>query len=193
MTLTHDEAASILRRLGWRIRNDADFEPAVRNFQAGWNLGTALAVDGHAGPKTSAALAKSDKLNHAGKPDASAHFSFAEVACRCDGKYPSCPRVWQKRVAFQMMEHYREHSGKPLNVVSGCRCPAHNKNVGGSPTSRHPLGLACDVYPSFSWTTVRRWRVATHIGYGKGSGKVVHIDYGAGRTVGAPAVYPDGK
>ncbi len=192
-TLTRDEAAQILRNLGWRIRTTADHDQAVRHFQAGWNLGTALEVDGHAGPKTTAALLLSEGRRRAHQGTASAHFSFTEVQCRCGGRYASCPRVWQQRAAFVMMEGYRARSERPLTVVSGCRCPSHNKLVGGSPTSRHLAGLACDVRPSFSPDTVKSWKVATHIGYGSETHKVVHIDYGAGHTVGAPAVYIDGR
>jgi hypothetical protein len=193
MALSQDDATTILTALGWRIRTTGEYNRAVTNFQAGWNLGTALQVDGHNGPKTSAALLLSEGRRRAGQGTASAHFSFTEVRCRCGGKYDSCWRIWQKRRAFVMMEGYRARSGKPLTVVSGCRCPAHNAAVGGSPTSRHPQGLACDVYPSFSPSTVKSWKVATHIGYGSQTHKVVHIDYGDAHTVNDPAVYVDGR
>jgi len=189
--LTRTQAVTILRRLGWRSRTTSEYLRDVKNFQGGWNFGTALSVDGSVGPKTSAALLYSEKRRRAGLGTASAHFSFKEVRCRCGGKYDSCWRIWQKRSAFQMMERYRAHTGRSLTVVSGCRCPSHNKAVGGSPTSRHPQGLACDVPAVYSATTVKGWRAATHIGYGRSSRRVVHIDYGSGYSTTNPLIYVD--
>lgn len=37
--------------------------------------------------------------------------------------------------------------GKPLVISSGYRCPELNERVGGSPTSAHLRGLACDIRP----------------------------------------------
>lgn len=189
-TLTKSQATTILRNLGWRVRSTTEYVRCVKNFQAGWNLGTALAVDGKVGPKTSAALLLSEKRRRAGKGTASAHFDFTEVRCRCGGRYSSCWRIWQKRKAFQMMEKYRAKSGRPLTVVSACRCPSRNRAVGGSSTSRHLTGLACDVPGRYSVTRVKSWQVATHIGYR--NGVVVHIDMGSGRsTLVHPLVYRD--
>jgi len=192
-TISKSTATSILRGLGWRIRSDTEFTRCVKNFQAGWNLGPALTVDGSVGPATSAALLKSESNRKAGRGTASAHFDFTEVMCRCGGTYPSCQRIWMKRSAFRMMESYRSKSGRPYTVVSACRCPSHNKRVGGSPTSRHLTGLASDVQPYFSTTKVKSWQVATHIGYGSESRKVKHIDVGKGGTRTSPIIYVDGK
>lgn len=192
-TLTQSQATTILRALGWRVRSTAEFTQCVKNFQAGWNLGSALTVDGSVGPATSAALLKSESNRKAGRGDASAHFSFSEVRCRCGGKYSSCQRIWQKRKAFRMMEQYRDKSNRSYTVVSGCRCKSHNAAVGGSATSRHVSGLASDTEARFSTSTVKSWKVATHIGYGSVSKKVKHIDMGSGATLTNPRVYVDGK
>lgn len=193
MALTHAQAVQILRNLGWRVRTTTEFTRCVRNFQAGWNLGKALTVNGKVDTATSNALLLSEKRRRAGQPTASAHFSFSEVQCRCGGKYSSCQRIWQRRAAFVMMESYRAKSGHPLKVVSACRCASRNKAVGGSPTSRHVTGLACDVQAVYSIAKVKSWRVATHIGYGSVSRKVKHIDMGAGATRTNPDVYRDGR
>ena len=42
--LTPYQQAKYLRALGWRIRSRAERIQAIRNFQAGWNLGDALTV-----------------------------------------------------------------------------------------------------------------------------------------------------
>ena len=34
---------------------------------------------------------------------------------------------------------------KPIRILSGLRCPAHNENIKGSPTSSHMKGLAVDI------------------------------------------------
>ena len=192
MALSRAQATTILRNLGWRVNNTTQYTTSLKNFQAGWNLGTKLAEDGKCGSLTSAALLKSEARRKAGSGTASAHFSFIETRCKCGGKYASCQRIWTKRRTFQMMEGYRAKSGKALTVVSGCRCVSHNKAVGGSPTSRHPAGLACDVPPRYSTRTVRGWKVATHIGYSPSLSKVVHIDLGAGGSLSSPVVYKDG-
>ena len=67
-----------------------------------------------------AALLKSENNRRKGLGTASAHFSFAEVQCRCRGKYSTCQRIWMKRKTFVMMEQYRTKSKKPFTVVSGC-------------------------------------------------------------------------
>jgi len=36
----------------------------------------------------------------------------------------------------------------PVTVTSGCRCEAHNKDVGGVPGSKHVLGEAVDIVVS---------------------------------------------
>lgn len=192
MSLTQSQATTILRNLGWRVRSNYEYILCVKRFQYGWNLGTALVSDGSVGPKTSAALLLSESRRRAGLGTASAHFSFREVACKCGGYYSSCPRIWQKRSAFQMMEGYRAHSGRPLTVVSACRCPSRNRAVGGSSTSRHLTGYACDTPAIYSVSTVRSWRVATNIGYGSVSHRVKHIDKGSG-SVYSPGVYVDGR
>ena len=90
-TLSRSQATTILRNLGWRIRTTTEYTAVVKRFQGGWNLGPALAVDGSVGPATSAALLLSESRRRAGKPTASAHFSFSEVACRCGGKFSELP------------------------------------------------------------------------------------------------------
>lgn len=194
MALSKAQATTILRNLGWRIRTTTEYTTVVKNFQAGWNLGAALSVDGKVGPKTSAALLLSESRRRAGKTTASAHFSFSEVRCRCGGKYASCQRIFMKRSAFQMMEIYRAKSKRPLTVVSGCRCASHNKAIGSKdPNSRHISGIACDVQPRYSTSTVRSWRAATQIGYSPSMRKVVHIDMGSRYTRTNPRLFPDGR
>lgn len=39
----------------------------------------------------------------------------------------------------------RDHFDKPLIITSGYRTPSYNAKVGGSPTSKHVKGMACDI------------------------------------------------
>tara|TARA_R110000796_G_scaffold21706_1_gene63792 strand:+ start:2946 stop:3299 length:354 start_codon:yes stop_codon:yes gene_type:complete len=48
-------------------------------------------------------------------------------------------------VLLEMLDHTRMLYGKPINISSGYRTIAHNKEVGGVPTSSHLLGLAVDI------------------------------------------------
>ena len=194
MALSRAQATIILRNLGWRVRTTSEYTTCIRNFQAAWNLGAALAVDGKKGPKTDAALLLSESRRRTGKPTASANFGFLEVRCRCGGKYASCQRIFIKRSALQMMEKYRAKSGRPLIVVSACRCASHNKAIGSKdPNSRHISGLACDVQARYSPATAKSWRVAKQIGYSPSLRKVVHIDMGGTSTVANPRLFPDGR
>jgi len=191
--LTRAQAQTILTRLGWRVNTSARLTQGIKDFQAGYNFGAVgLSVDGSLGPKTSAAMRYSEARRAAGRTTASANYSFKTVICRCGGRYASCRRIFQKRLAFQMMENYRKHAGG-YTVVSACRCPSRNKAIGGSATSRHVSGLACDVPASYSTTRVKSWKVATHIGYGSVSRKVKHIDMGGGATRTNPLIYKDGR
>lgn len=146
-TLTQYQAITILKALGWRVRTAGEYRQALGHFQGGWNLGPALKVDGKLGPYTSAALRISEARRRAGKPTASAHFSFTEVRCKCGGKYSTCARIWFKRSAFRELERYRRALGVGISIISGCRCLGHNRAVGGATHSRHMAGDAVDFAP----------------------------------------------
>ena len=50
-----------------------------------------------------------------------------------------------KNLCENVVEPLRQHSGVPIVITSGYRCPALNRAVGGSPTSQHLTGEACDL------------------------------------------------
>ncbi len=83
--------------------------------------------------------------------DLSPNFSRSEFVCRCGcGEDDISPKL------VAALEQLRDLAGKPVNVVSGCRCPAHNRAVGGTTDSFHVpdrrrAGEAADiVIPGFS-------------------------------------------
>lgn len=48
-------------------------------------------------------------------------------------------------ICYNLGDRARRFLGKVVNVTSGYRSPEYNKQVGGSKTSRHILGLAKDI------------------------------------------------
>lgn len=71
------------------------------------------------------------------------YFSPSEFTCRCEGFCEHEDVV--DRLLVAGLDTLRENLGVPLLVNSGHRCTEHNRNVGGSPTSRHLYGVAADI------------------------------------------------
>ena len=77
-----------------------------------------------------------------------AHFEFGEFRCRCGvcPWPPSAEIVARVRVLAERLEALRaDLGGVPMTIVSGVRCAAHNRAVGGAPRSRHLTGEAADM------------------------------------------------
>ena len=152
------------------------YATAVKGFQFGWALGPALAVDGIAGPKTQAAVKKSLARLAVGKSTMSPHFSYVEFRCKCGGKQSGCKRNWTSHKHVRRLEKYRARVARPVAVISGYRCPGHNRAVGGASSSQHLYGYSSDVSALISARTVASWRMFGGIGKGKASGRAVHVD-----------------
>jgi uncharacterized protein YcbK (DUF882 family) len=75
----------------------------------------------------------------------SAHFDSSEFVCHC------CKQCTQ--ISGDLIDGLEELSeafaiyGKRASIiiVSGYRCPKHNKAVGGAPNSQHMQGIAADI------------------------------------------------
>ncbi len=79
------------------------------------------------------------------------YFKRSEFACKCGrcGGFPAEPQEAMVRIADKI----RGHFGAPAHVVSGLRCPAHNRAVGGKANSQHMYGEACDLrVDGVSWS-----------------------------------------
>ena len=64
-----------------------------------------------------------------------------------------------------MLDLAREHSGVPFKINSAARCEAHNKSVGGSPTSSHLKGLAVDIHCDNPLTLAKIIYGLTQVGF----------------------------
>lgn len=105
-------------------------------------------------------------------------FSSEEVACRC-----GCGFDRVDKVLVEVLDDVRDHFGKPVTVTSACRCDEHNAKVGGSPNSKHKLGIAADIRVK----SISPEKVYTYLDdkypnkYGIGKYKLfTHIDVRAG-------------
>lgn len=179
MSLTNAQVTSILRNLGWRVRTTGERTQVIKHFQQGWALGAKLTADGVVGPKTAAALIASEKRRRAGRPTASAHFSFKEFACNCHGRYSDCPRIWVRRELLESLETLRSRMYPGgLSVVSGCRCIRHNKAVGGVSNSQHLFGSACDIpyTRNGSSNALAKERLFSGLGRSRRTSLVRHVD-----------------
>lgn len=107
------------------------------------------------------------------------HVSFAEVACR------HCGEINMHPATLMNFEKFRSNmGGKPIAILSGYRCPVHNRAVGGAQASYHLVGLALDVavHPVATLDLARLVAEATRAGF-KGFGfyphkRFTHLDTG---------------
>jgi hypothetical protein len=71
----------------------------------------------------------------------SKNFKLSEFDCKCK----RCDEVLLDSELVELLQKIRDHFGVPVNVNSGYRCKAHNKEVGGSTSSHHVRGTAADI------------------------------------------------
>jgi uncharacterized protein YcbK (DUF882 family) len=82
--------------------------------------------------------------------DLSTHFSSREFACHCDQCEEQIPVVSPELI--DALEALRRIVARPLFILSGYRCPAHNAAIGSTPTSQHVQGRAADLQPPPGWS-----------------------------------------
>ena len=66
-------------------------------------------------------------------------FTKSEFKCHC------CDRSYVSEELIHRLDRARSISGIPYNIVSGYRCPKHNRAIGSKSTSSHIKGLAVDI------------------------------------------------
>jgi len=74
--------------------------------------------------------------------DLSKNFSRSEFACKCGCGFDTVDAELIKN-----LQAIRDALGL-VAITSACRCPSHNKQVGGSKTSQHLYGRAADIVVS---------------------------------------------
>lgn len=70
----------------------------------------------------------------------SEHFRRIEFACHC-----GCGFAAVDVELLELLEDVRNHFNAPVHVNSGCRCLAHNREVGSKDSSKHVRGIAADI------------------------------------------------
>jgi hypothetical protein len=161
-----------LNALGWRTNTPARYRQSVRDFQRA----TGLTITGLCGPITQRRLAKALERKRQGLPDISEYYSAAEFACKCGGFYEDCRRIWIKRSTLVKINKTRRRYGKPLPIVSGCRCLPYNLRIGSMPGSRHVQGDAVDLPQLIFADRMIGYRLWTGIGTGSVSNSARHVD-----------------
>jgi len=68
------------------------------------------------------------------------HFVRSEFACKC-----GCGFDTVDTTLLHLLEYIRIELKSPIIITSGCRCPTHNTNIGGSKNSYHMQGRAVDI------------------------------------------------
>ena len=127
------------------------------------------------------------------------YFSFPEfeqsVTAALKGYDNEAPREARRNIEYlvdTVLDPLREHLGCPIIITSGYRCADLNRDVGGSPTSQHLLGLAADFRPNFTnademderMARIREWFKAPGVAWDQ------LIDYGRFFHVG---IRPEGS
>ena len=72
------------------------------------------------------------------------------VTAALKGYDNEAPREARRNIGLlvdTVLDPLREALGRPVVITSGYRCADLNRDVGGSPTSQHLLGLAADFRP----------------------------------------------
>lgn len=104
----------------------------------------------------------------------SKNFSSHEFECRC--RREDCVTQKISKDLIKNLQKLREVYGKSLTITSGYRCIWHNRAIGSSDTSQHPLGNAADVACSDLATVEKQATdIFDAIGNGKPKG-FIHLD-----------------
>ena len=68
------------------------------------------------------------------------YFTRKEFQCSC-----GCGFDTVDYELMMVLNDVREWFDAPVTVTSGCRCPSHNKTIGGAENSIHMTGKAADI------------------------------------------------
>jgi hypothetical protein len=72
------------------------------------------------------------------------HFALEEFACK------HCGKIYSSDNALKLAEELEilriAVKDRPIHIISGYRCPAHNATIGGAKNSLHLKNLAADIF-----------------------------------------------
>lgn len=71
------------------------------------------------------------------------YFTPKEFYCKCGKCGKGCESM--SKALLSVLDNIREEAGIPFVILSSIRCVAHNKSVGGVPSSAHLTGEAVDI------------------------------------------------
>lgn len=113
--------------------------------------------------------------------DLSAHFSRHEFRCHCPRRHRVTLVDYE---LVQVLERIRTRTNRPLSILSGYRCPAHEREVTRATHGQHPLGRAADI--AEGRCTVAEALAAGARGVGYVGRWAVHLDTRTGPVVTFP-------
>jgi uncharacterized protein YcbK (DUF882 family) len=74
------------------------------------------------------------------------NFKLSEFMSGGDPEQPSAQAVrYLTQLCKEVLEPLRAFMGKPIQITSGFRSPAHNARIGGAKNSLHTTGMAADI------------------------------------------------
>lgn len=74
------------------------------------------------------------------------NFKLSEFMSDGDPEQPSVQAVrYLTQLCKEVLEPLRAFMGKPVQITSGFRSPAHNARIGGAKNSLHTTGMAADI------------------------------------------------
>jgi len=117
----------------------------------------------------------------------SRNFRREELECKC-GCSPSSKVVANLTELARGLEHMRSESGHPIRVLSGHRCKAYNKKIGGATRSQHIQGTAADIDTMGGKRQELYYNAANKVpmfrdgGIGKYPNGGLHVDHRSGRA-----------
>lgn len=125
--------------------------------------------------------------------DLSPHFSREEFACQCGCGLGFNPGDISPELILHL-EAMRSKVGRPIMILSGCRCDAHNADVGGVDDSVHTMRplIASDlrVYPGAHEHAMHAAAHAEGVqGVGMADNSYIHVDWHDGSVKARPAIW----
>jgi len=80
--------------------------------------------------------------NYNDKKQISQHFNVQEFKCKCGKAHDT---IIDNALVDRLERLYKIADCSRITITSGYRCPTHSRNVGGSASDAHTVGIAADI------------------------------------------------